>query len=179
MATATLETKFHEYLIETHAMEKKARRQLDALIAESDDEEMEAAFRRHRAETDRQLARLQERLADHGEQPSHLRDAGAQFAAFFKVLGNLVADDKPAKHAVDAYVTEHLEIAAYQLLEQMALHAGDEQTAQVARQNRAEEEAMARTITARWDRVVRQVLAEDGLLAQSQSKRSAATAAQR
>jgi hypothetical protein len=49
----------------------------------------------------------------------------------------------------------------------------------VARQNRAEEEAMARTITARWDRVVRQVLAEDGLLAQSQSKRSAATAAQR
>src|SRR3979411_998782 len=121
MATATLETKFHEYLIETHAMEKKARRQLDALIAESDDEEMEAAFRRHRAETDRQLARLQERLADHGEQPSHRREAGAQSPPCCECRGNLVADAKPAKHAVDAYVTEHLEIAAYQLLEQMAL----------------------------------------------------------
>jgi ferritin-like metal-binding protein YciE len=88
-----------------------------------------------------------------------------------------VADDKPAKHAVDAYVTEHVEIAAYHLLEQMARHAGDGKTVQVAQQNRAEEEAMARTVSANWGRVVSQVLADDGLLAQSQAKRSVAAAA--
>ncbi|HEV7459019.1 MAG TPA: DUF892 family protein [Solirubrobacteraceae bacterium] len=177
MAIGALETKFHEYLIETHALEKKVRRQLDSLIAATEDARMEAALRHHRSETDRHLARLEERLEDHGEEPSDLKDAGAQFAALFKAMGNLVADDKPAKHTVDAYVTEHVEIAAYQLLEHMARHAGDQKTVEVAQKNRAEEEAMARTIGANWGRAVEQVLAEDGLLAQSQAKRSAATAA--
>jgi ferritin-like metal-binding protein YciE len=177
MAIGALETKFHEYLIETHALEKKVRRQLDALIAATEDDQMETAFRHHRSETDRHLSRLEERLEDHGEEPSDLKDAGAQFAALFKAMGNLVADDKPAKHAVDAYVTEHVEIAAYHLLEQMARHAGDGKTVQVAQQNRVEEEAMARTVSANWSRVVSQVLADDGLLAQSQAKRSAAAAA--
>jgi ferritin-like metal-binding protein YciE len=62
---------------------------------------------------------------------------------------------------------EHLEIAAYEILERLAEAAGDDETSRVARQNRAEEEAMARTIAAGWDRTVEATLREDGLLAQA------------
>ncbi len=58
-----------------------------------------------------------------------------------------------------------LEIAAYQLLERVAMRAGDERTAEVARTNRAEEEDMARFIEMHWDDVAMQSLREEGVLA--------------
>jgi ferritin-like metal-binding protein YciE len=87
--------------------------------------------------------------------------------AFLSSLRDLVRDDKPARNAREAFVIEHLEISTYEVLERIALRAGDNETAQVALQNRSEEEAMARIIVASWDRLVDQTLAEKGLLEQS------------
>lgn len=56
-----------------------------------------------------------------------------------------------------------MEIAAYQLLECLAEKAGDTQTAEVARQNHADEEEMARRIDARWDRTLDLTLEENGI----------------
>jgi ferritin-like metal-binding protein YciE len=63
-------------------------------------------------------------------------------------------------------VTEHMEIAAYQLLERLAKKAGDQQTAEVARQNRADEQAMARKIDSNWDRFLELTVATPGFLAE-------------
>src|SRR5262249_40881406 len=63
----------------------------------------------------------------------------------------------------DAYITEHVEIAAYALLEELAKRAGDLETARVARFIRDDEEEMARWIAARWDRFIDLSLAETGL----------------
>jgi ferritin-like metal-binding protein YciE len=161
-----LEFKLHQYMSDVHALEKHVLRQLELHIPTTKEEQLQAALIRHRDETEQQIARLNERFVAHNERPSSVKSAGAQFAAFFESLAAVLHDDKPAKTARDAYVTEHLEIAAYELLERLALRAGDPETARVARQNRAEEEAMAATIAADWDPVMDRTLAEQGLLAQ-------------
>jgi ferritin-like metal-binding protein YciE len=75
----------------------------------------------------------------------------------------MVRQEKAGRNARDGYATEHLEIASYQLLERVAQQAGDEETAEVARRNRADEEKMAKKIEANWDRFAELSLEEAGV----------------
>jgi ferritin-like metal-binding protein YciE len=93
------------------------------------------------------------------------KDLAAIGAAQVKGIVDLWRPDKPAQNARDAFVTEHLEIAAYEMLERLAERAGDPETAAVARENRAQEEAMARRIAENWDRFLDLTLAEQGIRA--------------
>lgn len=107
--------------------------------------------------------RLVERLEELGESTSTVKDVGAILGAFGSGLQEMVRADKPGKNARDGFVTENLEIAAYELLERLAQRAGDEETAQVARQNREEEEAMRDFFASSWDRVIDLTLEEEGV----------------
>jgi len=49
-----------------------------------------------------------------------------------KGIADRARTDKPAKYARDGYVTEHMVIACYQILERLAERAGDTETAEVA-----------------------------------------------
>ena len=160
-----LRRKLVEYVQNVHAMEQNVLLMLDSMIVTTTDEEIVEMLRQHKAETRRQERLLHERLKALGG--SGLTSAGKDIAAIAAAQAKGVADlwrtDKAARNARDAFVTEHLEIAAYELLERLAERAGDPETAEVARTNRAEEEAMAGRIASNWDRFLDLTLSEEGI----------------
>ena len=84
-------------------------------------------------------------------------------AALMKSVVDIARGDKAGRNARDGFATEHMEIASYQMLERVARKAGDRKTAAVARQNREEEEAMARSIDSKWNKIVELSLKEEGI----------------
>src|ERR687889_92400 len=149
-----LRRKLADYVEYVHALEQNVSLQLDSLILNTRDRELAEMFRRHKEETRRQQERLRRRLA-------------AIAAAQLKGVGDVLRADKAIQNARDAFVTEHTEIAAYELLERLAERAGDPETVRVARESRAEEEAMAARISENWDRFLDLTLREQGLLSRS------------
>jgi ferritin-like metal-binding protein YciE len=164
MADAKLQEKLVDYVQDAHAMEQNVSTMLDSMIATTDDPEIKEMLEHHKRQTEEHERRLRERLDAMGAGTSMTKAIGGVGAALFKGAGDIARSDKHAKNARDGYVTEHMEIAAYELLERLAKRAGDEETAQVARQNRSDEQAMAKKIESNWDRFLDLTLATPGLL---------------
>ena len=68
-----------------------------------------------------------------------------------------------AIHDRDGYVMQALEIAAYSLLEQLAVRCGDHLTAEAAKTNLADEEEMSRKIAATWGDAIHMTLVQEGI----------------
>jgi ferritin-like metal-binding protein YciE len=163
MADDKLNQKLIDYTEDAHALEQNVSQMLSSMISTTDDPEIEQMLKHHKEETERQEARLRERLDALGAGTSTRKQAQTVAAALVKGAADVVRGDQAGKNARDAYTTEHMEIAAYQLLERLAEKAGDAETAEVARQNRAEEEAIAQKIDANWDRFLDLTLAENDI----------------
>ena len=165
MPESDLREKLTSYISDAVAMEENVEQMLSGIISTTDDPAMRRRLEEHQEETRSQQERLRGRLESYGESASSLKGMAAKAGAAMKGVLDMGRGDKAGKNARDGYATEHLEIAAYQLLERMATIAGDEDTASVARTNRAEEEDMARFIEAHWDDVATQSLREEGVVA--------------
>ena len=163
MASQQLTEQLVKHIDEALAMEQNVLRMLDGMIETTDDEEIRSELRHHKLETEQHAERLEKRLAAHDASPSTAREAAGIMGALMKGVVDMVRQEKVGRNARDGYATEHLEIASYQLLERVAERAGDEETAEVARQNRKDEEAMAKNIDANWDRFADLSLQEVGI----------------
>jgi ferritin-like metal-binding protein YciE len=152
-----------KHIDEAISMEENVKRMLDGMISTTDDPGMLDLLEHHKVETEEHSQRLRRRLDAHGASPSLVREAAGTLGALAKLPVDMVRGEKAGRNARDGYATEHLEIAAYQLLERIANRAGDEETAEVARLNRAEEEAMARKLDETWDLVAEMSLREEGV----------------
>lgn len=161
----TLDAQLVKHLDEAVAMEENVKRMLDGIIAGVDDPQLVDLFEHHRHETEEHSRRLRERLAAHGATPSTVREAAGVLGALMKMPLDLVRGEKAGRSARDAFAAEHMEIASYQLLERVAQRAGDTETAEAARQIRAEEEAMARRLEEHWDLFAELSLRREGVSA--------------
>ena len=164
----TLRDQLTKHIDEALAMEKNVLRMLDSMISTTADAEIKEELRRHKLETETQADRLLERLEAHDATPSVVREAGGILGGLMKSVLDVARGEKAGRNARDGYATEHMEIAAYELLERVAKRAGDDETARVARDNRAEEQAMAGKLEQYWDRFAELSLAEAGATASSQ-----------
>jgi ferritin-like metal-binding protein YciE len=154
-----------KHIDEALAMEQNVLRMLDGMIETTEDAEIKDELRHHKLETERHAERMQQRLEAHGASPSMVKEAGGIAGALMKSVVDMTRPEKAGRNARDGYATEHMEIASYQLLERIAVKANDEETAQAARENRADEEAMAKKIETHWDRFAELSLEEQGITA--------------
>ena len=144
------------------AMEENVLRMLDSMLRTTRDPAIEKSIEQHKRTTRTHANRLKERLRAHGASPSRAKQVGGVAGARVKALVDLTRRDKPGRNARDGFATEQMEVASYHLLERVAQRAGDDDTVAVARQNRAEDEAMAKNIAGRWDEVVELTLTGGG-----------------
>ena len=161
----TVTDKLVDYLQDALAMERNVATMLNSMRESTGDEKLRMRIERHEEETRHQIERLEGCLEGHGASSSGVKDAAAKAGAAMKGVLDQVRGEKAGRNVRDAYVTEHGEIAAYQLLERVATLAGDTRTVDVARRNRAEEEDMARFLDGCWDTAVHDSLREEGVLA--------------
>ncbi len=161
----TINDQLVKHIDEAIAMEESVKRMLDGMIQTTDDAQIIDVLEHHKLETEQHSQRLRRRLTAHGASPSVVREATGIIGALAKMPLDRVRGDKAGRNARDGYATEHMEIASYELLERVAQRAGDEETAAVARRNRAEEQEMAWTIEANWDKFAALALREAGVAA--------------
>ena len=152
MSAQSVNEKLVHQVQNAHAMERSVLRMLESLISTTDDAEIKEMLEHHHEETKRHEQLLAGRLEAMGEGTSTPRELAAVGGALVKGLADQVRPGKQGKNARDAYVTEHLEIATYELLERLAKLAGDQETAAVAKQNCADERQMAKRIDKNWDK---------------------------
>jgi ferritin-like metal-binding protein YciE len=146
------------HLQDAYAMEENVLRMLDSLIANTDDGYTLSLLQNHRAETVEHAQRVEARLKQLGASTSMTKTATAMAGAMFKSAVDMVRGEKACKNLRDAFLTEHGEIAGYELLERYAIRANDMETLAVARRNKADEVAMAQRLNGLWDRAVDQDL---------------------
>jgi ferritin-like metal-binding protein YciE len=161
--TQGLEGQLVKHIDEALAMEQNVLRMLDSMIATTDDPEIKELLREHKLETERHADRMERRLEAHSASPSVVREGVGIATALMKSVLDVTRSEKAGRNARDGYATEHVEIAAYELLSRIADRAGDEETAQAARENLTDELAMAKKIEANWDRFAELSLQEAGV----------------
>jgi ferritin-like metal-binding protein YciE len=177
MADQKLTEKLGDYVEDAHAMETNVLQMLDSMIATTTDAKVREELERHKGQTEKHEERLRKRLEQLGRSTSTRKEAQTIVGALMTSVVDQVRGDKPGKNARDGFVTEHMEIASYELLERLAERAGDRETAKIARTNRRDEEAMAKKIAGKWDKFVDLTLEEDGIDA-PKPRRSSSTARQ-
>jgi ferritin-like metal-binding protein YciE len=152
------------YLQDAHAIESQAIQLLEQGPAVAREPGLQKAFREHLDETRSQQAAVTARLEAHGASPSRFKDVllrlgGVNLGVFFGAQPG----DTPAKLAGFAFAFEHLEIAAYELLQRVARRAGDEETERIAARIIGEERAAAATIRARFEPALDVALRGEGV----------------
>ena len=153
MAKAQGKEKIVQYLAEAHSRETALVQTLAAHIQIAEPGPYRSGLEAHLRETQIHAQRVQQRLRELG---AHKNPLAIGFGFAQNVITNTLSmakapvdmirggdrKEKMLKNARDEAMTEAMEIATYDVLERMARNVGDEVTAELAADIRADEEAM-------------------------------------
>jgi ferritin-like metal-binding protein YciE len=143
-----LQDRIARYIDDAIALEASGVTSLKDMISEATDPIDAALFQEHLAETELQKQHLEARLTAIGGRHNSLKDAMNKIGAAATDLLHVGKDagDKATRNLIQAYAIENLEVATYESLYAAATEAGDVETAALAKQIQAQEEATARKI---------------------------------
>src|SRR5215217_6603076 len=154
MPERDLHTQLTKYLTDVHSIEEQALVQMKRAPEIAGDPEIAEAFSQHLHETERQEERVRDLLQAADAAPSKVKALGGRAGGVGMVLFAKFQPDTPGKLVAHAYSYEHMELAAYELLRQVAERAGEERVASVARDIGDEERRMAGRLGSVFDRAV-------------------------
>jgi ferritin-like metal-binding protein YciE len=103
MADDKLQQKLIDYIEDAHAMEQNVSTMLTSMISTTDDPEIKEMLEHHKEETERQEARLRERLDALGAGTSTRKQAQTVAAALVKGATDVARGDQAGKNARDGY----------------------------------------------------------------------------
>ena len=159
----TVEELLIKQLGEAYALEQTVSKLLAAMIRTTSDPSIVADLETHKQETEQHAEKVKRCLEGYGESPSRTKEVLGGLSALLKAPLDLARGEQEMRNARDGFATEHLEIATYRLIEELAKAADDKQALQVAKENIADEERMAARIQRNWGRVVARSLEEEGV----------------
>lgn len=140
------------HLRDTQAIEFHAQRQLVRLAGRAEDMDLEAICGEHLEQAQEHEQRVKELVEGLGHQPSALEDKTLRAGAIgLRQLAD-IAPDTPPRVAIQLFGLEHLEIAAFELLQRIAEREGDQQAATVAREILEQKRQGAQQVQQRFDR---------------------------
>ena len=140
-----------DYLRDIHALEEQSLEQLRSAPDIAGEPALAAALRDHLKETQRHERVVRELLAKRNGGSSRVKDAIMRVGGEGFVMFARAQPDTPGKLAAHALSYEALEWAAYDLLEQLAVRAGDQEVIEAARSIRDDEAGMMRRIESLFD----------------------------
>jgi ferritin-like metal-binding protein YciE len=146
MPTDDLQEQIVKYLTDVHSTEENAANQLRTGADAVQDEQLAQVLRQHLAETEEHERLVRERLEALDSSPSKLKDVAQKGVAAMGGALSGAAPDTTGKIAIQAFATEHLEIASYRSLRVAALQAGDSETAAMAERILVDEQAAAQKL---------------------------------
>jgi ferritin-like metal-binding protein YciE len=140
------------HLRDMQAIEFHAQRQLTRLAARADDEELEALCGQQLDRAREQEQRVQALVEAQGHLPSALQDKTLRAGAIgLRQLAD-IAPDTPPRVAIQFFGLEQLEIAGFELLQQIAEREGDQDAARTAREILEQKRQGAERVQQRFDR---------------------------
>jgi ferritin-like metal-binding protein YciE len=146
----------HEHLLyhlrDMQAIEFHAQRQLTRLARRAEDEELKAICGQHLERAQEHEQRVQALVEAQGHPSSALEDKTLRAGAIgLRQLAD-IAPDTPPRVAIQLFGLEQLEIAGFELLEQIAEREGDQEATDTAQAILEEKREGAEQVQQRFDR---------------------------
>jgi ferritin-like metal-binding protein YciE len=148
MPADDLQEQIVKYLTDVHSVEENAASQLRTGADAVRDEQLALVLREHLTETEEHERLVRERLEALDASPSTLKDVAQKGVAAMGGALSGAAPDTTGKVAIQAFATEHLEIASYRSLRAAAQRAGDSETVAMAERILVQEQAAAQKLDA-------------------------------
>ena len=117
MSRRAIDDQLTKYLTDVHSIEIQALAQLEKAPEIAGGPLLANAFRAHLDETRNQERLISEALEARGADPSKLKDVAGRVGGWAMIAFARLNPDTPGKLTAHAFSYEHMELAAYELLQ--------------------------------------------------------------